>query len=65
MNPLLEQNESEKLNEEFFSKTSNQVKLKRYDEYECAMHVVYLVNLKFKDRFLSKASADTGGPRLV
>ena len=31
---------------------------KRYDVQECALRVVYLVNLKFKDRFLIDESAD-------
>ena len=30
---------------------------KRYDVKECALHVVYLVNLKFKDRFSIDTSA--------
>ena len=33
-------------------------KAKRYDVQECALRVVYLVNLKFKDHFLINTSAD-------
>ena len=33
-------------------------KAKRYDVQECALRVVYLVNLKFNDRFSINASVD-------